>query len=170
MGLGNYLGQRSERLYAEGQRDKESWEIDHFPEIETQEIRDIFKKWGFTGDLLEQSVTTVIANRGVWIDMMMKHELEIQESEEQHPARKGLATFVAFVIAGTVPLVPFLFAVSNPLSWSIGMTIVELFTIGALRAKLTPIRWYSAGLEMLTIGAVAAGSAYAIGALLQKVL
>lgn len=170
MGLGNYLGQRSERLYAKGQREKEDWEIHHFPEIEKKEISNIFSKWGFTGTDLDRAVTVATSRRDVWIDLMMKHELEINISEADHPSRKGLATFVSFIIAGAVPLLPFIAAVPNAFWWSVGMTVVELFSIGALRSKVTPISWYAAGFEMLGIGSLAAGAAYGLGVFIRSLL
>lgn len=167
MGLGNFLGQRSEQAYAQGQREKEAWEIEHLSEVEKKEIREIFSRWGFKGADLERAVAVVTSNKQTWIDIMMKHELEIFESSRQKPARKGVATFLAFIIAGIVPLAPFLFGLAAAFWWAIGLTALELFSIGALRSKLTPASWFGAGLEMLGVGALAAVVAYGVGALVR---
>ncbi len=86
--------------------------------------------------------------------------------EETHPAKHGLATFLAFVAAGAVPLLPYLFAGWRPdgFLWSTVLTLATLFTVGALRAAVTVDRWWRAGLEMLVLGAVVAAAAYGAGA------
>jgi VIT1/CCC1 family predicted Fe2+/Mn2+ transporter len=85
--------------------------------------------------------------------------------EEASPVRHGAATFLAFVAAGTVPLLPFLAAVDVPrFALSSALTLTMLFAVGAARALVTVDRWWIAGLEMLGLGAVVAGAAYGAGA------
>ena len=86
--------------------------------------------------------------------------------EEAHPAKHGMATLVAFVGAGGIPLLPFV-ALSDfgrTLTASIALTFTALFTIGALRAVVTIDRWWLSGLEMLLLGIVVALAAYGSGA------
>jgi len=91
--------------------------------------------------------------------------------EEAHPARHGLVTFLAFVIAGAVPLLPYVLRthVDMQLGWSAALTLTALFSVGATRALVTAERWWWAGLEMLFVGAVVAASAYAAGAFVADV-
>jgi VIT1/CCC1 family predicted Fe2+/Mn2+ transporter len=86
--------------------------------------------------------------------------------EESHPWRHAGATFLAFVAAGSVPLVPYLVPMwgAQAFRWSIVATLASLFAVGALRATVTIERWWAAGLEMLSLGAVVAAAAYAAGA------
>ena len=91
--------------------------------------------------------------------------------EEAHPARHGLATLLAFVVAGAVPLAPFaLGAPGSRLAWSVVLTFVTLFTVGALRALVTVDRWWVAGLEMFGLGAAVALLAYGSGALVAHIV
>lgn len=84
--------------------------------------------------------------------------------EEAHPARHGLATLLAFVLAGAVPLAPYLLATEGPqFAASVALTFLMLFTVGALRAVVTVDRWWLAGLEMLGLGAAVAVVAYGSG-------
>jgi len=87
--------------------------------------------------------------------------------EEAHPIRHGLATFGAFVIAGAVPLLPFL---TPELTFgrfvaSCAVTLAILFGVGAARAAVTIDRWWWSGLEMLLLGVAVAAVAYGSGAL-----
>lgn len=91
--------------------------------------------------------------------------------ERPFPARHGSATFVAFVLVGCIPLFPYAF--SPPESRfvvAIVVTLATLFVVGALRATVTRLRWWVAGLEMLTVGAIAAAVAYVVGLLVAQLM
>lgn len=91
----------------------------------------------------------------------------VAEVEGRHPLYNALATFIAFVVAGAIPLLPYVFGIENNVFyWAIIATSLALFTIGSLRSLVTRVSWWLAGLEMFAIGAVAAGVAYGIGNLL----
>jgi VIT1/CCC1 family predicted Fe2+/Mn2+ transporter len=84
---------------------------------------------------------------------------------EARPFRHGAATFLAFVVAGTVPLLPYLSAVDGPrFLLSSALTLAMLFGVGAARALVTVDRWWIAGLEMLGLGTIVAAAAYGAGA------
>ena len=84
--------------------------------------------------------------------------------EEANPARHGLATLLAFVAAGTVPLLPFAVGITgHGFALSIILTFAMLFTVGALRGLVTVERWWVGGLEMLLLGALVAVAAYGSG-------
>ncbi len=92
--------------------------------------------------------------------------------EEAFPVRHALATFLAFVIAGAVPLFPYMMPALeiDRFAASIALTLGAMFVIGALRALITNARWWKAGLEMLGLGAVVAFLAYASGALVARMV
>jgi len=58
--------------------------------------------------------------------------------QEAFPLRHGLATLAAFVMAGSVPLVPYVFshAAADRFVLSTVLTLGVLFTIGAARARV----------------------------------
>jgi len=92
--------------------------------------------------------------------------------EEASPLRHAIATFVAFVTAGAVPLMPFVVDVtaSSHLTASAVLTFATLFAIGALRTLITVDRWWVAGLEMLGLGVAVSIAAYGSGYVLAWVL
>ena len=84
--------------------------------------------------------------------------------QEAHPGRHGLATLLAFIFAGAVPLAPVALGIGPPaFGWSIALTLGMLFAIGALRAIVTVDRWWIAGLEMFGLGVIVATVAYLSG-------
>ena len=99
-------------------------------------------------------------------------EADNRPQEEASPARHGVATFLAFVVAGSVPLLPYVLGAASDdrFAWSTIATLGALFGIGAARALVTAGRWWRTGLEMLTLGAIVAACAYGAGALVATVL
>jgi VIT1/CCC1 family predicted Fe2+/Mn2+ transporter len=87
--------------------------------------------------------------------------------EETYPWKHGLATLVSFVVAGTVPLLPYMMPIQDGsrLPWSVLLTMTSLFGVGVARAAVTRDRWWRAGFEMLLLGGVVAVAAYGAGAL-----
>jgi len=90
---------------------------------------------------------------------------------EAYPWKHGLATLLAFVIAGIAPLVPYVLPIEpqGRLAMSTGLTFGGLFVLGATRAVITRDRWWRTGLETLLLGAVVALAAYGAGLLVAAV-
>ena len=90
---------------------------------------------------------------------------------EPFPLRHGFVTFVAFVVAGAVPLLGYLFEFSaSQFTVSAVMTLSTLFVVGASRALVTNEKWIPAGLEMLVVAAAAAAVAYGVGAWIAGIM
>ena len=93
-------------------------------------------------------------------------ESQALPEQEARPFRHGAATFAAFVTAGFIPLLPYTIP-PLPLDRfvsSIVLTMLALFTIGALRSTISNAQWWLAGLEMFALGAIVAAVAYGSGA------
>ena len=86
-----------------------------------------------------------------------------------HAAGHGAAIILAFVLAGSVPLLPLIFwPGARTFEISCLATGIILFTVGSLRTVITRARWFVSGLEMLLIGSVAAAVSYAVGFVLRR--
>ena len=92
--------------------------------------------------------------------------------EETYPWKHGLATLLAFVGAGVVPLIPYMLPAAHDgrLLWSSAFTMASLFAVGAARAAVTGDRWWRTGLEMLMLGGIVAVAAYAAGAVVAAIV
>jgi VIT1/CCC1 family predicted Fe2+/Mn2+ transporter len=92
--------------------------------------------------------------------------------EEAYPWKHGAATLLAFVLAGAVPLFPYIVptAAGGRAFWSMALTLTTLFGVGAARATLTKERWWAAGSETLALGALVAAAAYGASALVASLL
>ena len=135
---------------------------------------------GVTGGALSSRAVVIIGVANLFADglsMGVGNYLSIRSNEsaraaqdlveeEASPARHGLATFLAFMLAGAIPLLPYAFPhLDNRPALSVVLTGTALFTVGSLRSLVTIDRWWAAGAEMLGLGALVAVAAYASGAL-----
>lgn len=97
------------------------------------------------------------------------HEMRESSGDSRDPRMTAAVTFVAFVIAGATPLVPYVFGLEPLFLLSIAMTAVTFFVVGASRSMVTGRRWYWNGTEMLAVGMAAATVAFAVGRFLQGI-
>ena len=172
MAISNFLGTRAENQLRDKARQREFDEIRKYPQGEREEIRQIYARKGFEGQLLEEVVEVIIADKKRWVDTMIQEEHGM--ALENHNATKGgLATFAAFCLIGLIPLLPYLlnwllaYEVASPFLWSSILTGVAFLIVGALKARFVNQFWLVASLETLAIGGVAALLAYGAGVFLS---
>lgn len=166
MAASSFLSHTSERDFWRAQRKREEWEVKEFPEIEKEEVREILQKWGVAKERIEPVMQDIIKDKDRWVDLMMREELDLKEVDSARPAKHGIVTFFAFVIAGFMPLLPYLFfgvPFSLQFPVAVAATLVSLFSVGAARALVTAKSFVKSGLEMLLVGGLAAMLAYTIG-------
>lgn len=172
MAASNFLGTRSEIQLLEKARREEREHIRIYPEGEREEIRQIFAQKGFSGSDLERIVEVITADKERWIDTMLQEELGLNLAGPK-PWKAALATFLAFVIVGSVPLWVFLwnwvaaYPIADPFFWCSVTTGVAFLGVGILKGRLVEKNWLLAGGETLLIGGSAAAVAYVVGMLLR---
>jgi VIT1/CCC1 family predicted Fe2+/Mn2+ transporter len=162
MAASNYSGTKAERDEYNQLRHHETHQIDRDPEGEREEIRQIFRLKGFRGTDLDRAVDIITADRQRWIDTMMSEEYGMAAAPRD-PLKSGASTFIAFVLCGAVPLLPFVFQAHLPFHFSIALTAFVFFLIGSIKSRWSLAPWWRSGLETLTIGLGAALIAYAVG-------
>lgn len=172
MAIGDYLSSKAEKEYAGAEREREEWEVDNYPEGEVKEMVELYMEKGITEKDAKAIAGILSKHKKAWVDVMMIEELGIVESDES-PVKNGIVTFFSFAIFGFIPLAAYLAARLIPVIQSFTfvtaciLTGATLFTLGALKVKVTGKRWYYSGLEMFVVGGIAAFAAYIIGAALS---
>jgi predicted membrane protein (TIGR00267 family) len=161
-----YTSAKSERDFYEAERQQEGAEIVATPEVERQEIVDIYTAKGFTGKLLEDVVDTITSNREVWVETMMDEELHLQRVQTPDILRSAVVIGVATLIGHLIPLLPFLvFPRTEALVLAIVLSALVLFGVGVYSAVTLVGDWRAAGLKMVAIGLGAAGIGFVVGRL-----
>ena len=95
-------------------------------------------------------------------------ERHIDEVPEGSLLRAAASTFVAFLLCGLVPLIPYLFGATDAFVPALSASAVVFFVIGSMKSRWSPQSWCRSGLETLAVGSVAAAVAYASGVLLRN--
>jgi VIT1/CCC1 family predicted Fe2+/Mn2+ transporter len=172
MSVGSYLSVKSQKQQYEKEKKNEYWEIENMRESEVQEIRDIFKAKGFDGELLERVVEKITENNDHWVDIMMKHELEMVP-ETRGSIAIGSATFVSFIIVGFIPLfiyvLDYIYELTvNLFLISSTLTFLAFIVIGLLKSYITKTNRLIGIVETLLLGTAAATLAYFVGVVLEK--
>ncbi len=172
MAIGAYLSAKSEKEYYDKEYQREAWEVDEFPEGERQELFEIYLQKGYSDEEAEQLTLIKTRTKKRWVEAMMIDELGMLK-DEGNPIYNGLATLIAFLAAGILPLIVYLFGLIFPIApqlsfqIAIAFSALGLFGIGAGKVKVTQQNPIKSGFEMLLVGGLAAGVAYGVGVILK---
>jgi vacuolar iron transporter family protein len=172
MAVSNYQATQSEKENLDKVRREEERHIDHAPAGEREEIRQIFADKGFEGELLEEVVKVITADREVWIDTMVREEYGLT-TEPRSSVRAAWITFVAFCVAGAIPLLPYAVMVGDSQAMfvlSASLAGVVFFLIGWMRGKVFELNPLKTALGTLALGAGASAIAYGLGSLVESLI
>jgi VIT1/CCC1 family predicted Fe2+/Mn2+ transporter len=163
-----YTSTLADADYYEAERAREFRHIARVPRLEEEEVRTIYARKGFSGELLERIVATITANAETWVSVMMNEEHQLSPVDRRHALRAALVVGAAAVVGSLIPLAPFAALPIGPSMWvSVVTTAAVLFGIGAYKARTMVGHPAKSGLEMAVIGILSALVGYAIGALFQ---
>ncbi|MCX8196708.1 MAG: VIT1/CCC1 transporter family protein [Candidatus Micrarchaeota archaeon] len=164
-----YASKRAEQDHYQRELEQEKWEIENLPEIEREEVKIIYMRKGLKGRQLENMVKMVTSNKQLWLSVMMSEELNLAYIEKEEPLRSALLVGLSAIIGSLVPLVPFIFfPVEQAIAASFALSTAVLFAVGACKAKITVGSWWKSGLEMASIGMLAAIAGWLIGKLISQ--
>jgi vacuolar iron transporter family protein len=165
-----YTSTRAEKEHYDSEVKRELYEIDNMPEQERQEIEDIYSAKGFSGDLLRQVVDKICSSKKIWLEVMMREELHLEDpAEGMTPFWQGILVGGSAIVGSFIPVTPFFFlpvTVATPVSLFASLAI--LFTAGAYKSHLTSGRWLKGGLELMIIGGTAALAGWLVGVFFQS--
>jgi predicted membrane protein (TIGR00267 family) len=166
MGAVGYTSAAAERDYYQSEQAREEAEIDATPEAERQEIRDIYAAKGFSGELLDQVVGTITANRETWLTTMMDEELHLQPVQAPDIMRSAIVITIATLIGHLIPLLPFVWlSRTAALVTAIVLSALVLFGVGVYESVTLVGDWRKNGPKMVAIGLGAAAIGFLIGRL-----
>ncbi len=174
---------------------KRSTERKYFPEFVYGGIDGVVTTFavvaGALGASLSSAVILILGFANLFADgfsmaisnyLSTKSEREIDEKEknkhnhDKEPWRTALATFLAFVIIGFIPLVSFVLAIfipninNNKFLYSILLTAIAFIVVGAEKGRIAGKNRLKGAVETLAIGSVAALIAFIVGYLLRGIV
>lgn len=168
MGAVAYTSTLAEDDLYKSEKEREYRHIHLAPEVETHEIREIYRKKGFEGEELEKIVEVITANPDVWVEVMMSEEFQMSPPEKTHALNSGIVVGVAAIIGSLIPLAPFFFLdVTSSIWTSIAISALTLFVVGFYKARITIGKPFRSGLQMTLIGIISALAGYLVGFLFK---
>jgi len=174
MSIGAYLSTKSQHDNYNKHRQVEYWEVENLPDMEKQEIREIYAAKGFSGELLEKVVEVVTSNKEVWVNTMMKEELEMIK-EDRSPFWIGATTYMSFILIGLIPLFIYVVDYVSPLEQNLFMvasilTALGFIVIGWLKTYVNQTSVFKGISETLFLGGIAAVVAFFVGDFLERLI
>lgn len=174
MSIGAYLSTRSEQDNYEKHKKVEYYEVETFPEVERQEVEEIYRQKGFEGELLQQVVDVITADKDRWVDVMMKEELHMM-ADNKSAFTVGFVTYVSFIFIGLIPLSLYVWDYiwgfhGNLFLGTSVLTSFGFIIVGFLKTYVTETnRWKGIG-ETLLLGILAALVSYYVGDFLEHLI
>jgi len=175
MSVGSFLSTKSDLEHYDHIQAEEYEETEVFPEEETEEIRKIYRDKGFEGEILEDIVAHIVADKDLWVAEMMVGEHDLIR-EDKNPSANALMTFVSFCILGFIPISPYVYAfvtktdLPNAFTIACISTAIAFAIIGYLKGAVNHTNKTRAVIETLVLGGIAAGVAYGVGDWLEKLI
>lgn len=157
MGVGEYLGGKSEREVVRNAIALEQREMLENPDEEFYEQVAYYRLKGFTPDEATLIVKRLATNPDIWLQEMMRDEFGIDPRiAEGGGGRAPFAMGGSFAAGALVPLVGYLFPVDYTTSLFIGIALAAtgLFAIGAFAGRLSNRNMFAKGAELLAFGAL----------------
>jgi VIT1/CCC1 family predicted Fe2+/Mn2+ transporter len=175
MAIGKYSSDKAELEQIQRIKRLEYESIKNKPKEEKEEIREILKEFGFKGRDLSRAEHIITSDPEAWVHMMLHHEFHIME-DNIDPKKGAIATFVAFLLIGFIPLAAY--TLQSFVGWepsktflsSIVATLIGLFIVGTVKTRFSDRHWFLAGIETAAIGGIAALIAYGVGDILGGLL
>ncbi|WP_295312148.1 VIT1/CCC1 transporter family protein [Roseobacter sp.] len=164
MAASNYAGTKAEADDRKRIIRIEERHIEQHREGELEELRQILAQRGLSGQVLDEATREISENKEKWVALMLTDEYGLTR-DAPHPIRAALATFAAFLLAGSIPLIPFVTGMEPAFEISVFATLLTFFLIGTGKSRWSLSAWWWSGAETLLIGALAALIAYFVGGL-----
>ncbi|PYF77235.1 VIT1/CCC1 transporter family protein [Pedobacter nutrimenti] len=167
MGLGGYLAGKTEQEHYQSELLREYQEVEHVPEKEKQEIKDIFAEYGFSPESQTLLAEELSRDKDKWVKFMMKYELGLEEPNPNRARNSASTIGASYAIGGLIPLLPYFFtdSPSEGLKYSSIIGLISLFLFGFFKSKVTGQPLLQGAFKVMIIGALAASAAYGVAKL-----
>jgi len=174
MGAGEWLSSRAYNSYVQKELERETWELDNYPEGEVLEMIELFTQRGMSREDAEVVITRMAKYKDFFVNLMMTEELSLplpMADASAEAFKDGFLMFLSFAIFGMLPVLGFvaLPAVapdtteSVQLAFASGCTGLTLLGLGGFKAHFHDKNYLRGGLETLLLGSACALVAFTVG-------
>ncbi|KAH7024526.1 Ccc1 family [Microdochium trichocladiopsis] len=176
MGLGGYLGARSELQSYHETRRQENLRIATEPDAVDADVQSIFSGYDLSPGTLSQ-LTRELSSSAKYVDFVMEFHHGTPEPSAARALQSALMIALGYMLGGIVPLVPYFFvggSQERDIVWALWVSVcvmaVALFAFGYVKTcvftgwagRRCVKQGILGGAQMVVIGGAAAGSAVAL--------
>ncbi|KIX05026.1 uncharacterized protein Z518_05898 [Rhinocladiella mackenziei CBS 650.93] len=180
MGLGGYVGAKSEVESYEATDRSCNTLILHEPDAASDCVREYFEQFGLSAEETSRVADHIKASSPMFKDFLMQNHFQAAKPERGRPYLSALTLGISYFIGGFIPLIPYFIVVRSDvltgLWWSIGLMAVVLLMFGYVKTGVvrgwTGRENYQActggAIQMLVVGVIAAGAAVCLVRLINQ--
>lgn len=164
-----YTSKLAEADFYQSEYERERWEIQHIPQGEMEEIRALYRNYGFEGKTLNTIVDTITSNKKLWLRVMMEQELKLSPIDRRDAIPTAFIVGFSALVGSFIPLTPYLLLpIQHATVVSLCVSSLSLFFVGYYKAKKTIGRKFTkSGIEMMVIGMISALVGFIVGSIFK---
>ncbi|EXJ58615.1 hypothetical protein A1O7_06042 [Cladophialophora yegresii CBS 114405] len=171
MGLGGYVGAKSEVESFNATARSCSQLMLHEPETARDLVREYFEQFGLSAKDTTRVVDHIRASAPMFKEFLMQNHFQAAKPETNRPYLSALTLALSYFVGGFIPLIPYFVVARDDvlagLWWSIGLMALVLLIFGYVKTGVVRgwtgrdnYRACTAGAgQMLIVGIIAAGAA-----------
>ena len=164
MATGAFLGSRSEQDVQRAEIAKEARELEEHPAEELAELVVLYQREGLSFSDAQGVAEHIAADKDLWLRTLVEKELGLSPDVTSNPVKDALAMGAAFIVGAVIPIIPYFFIHDKVgIAISVSATLVGLFVLGMGKGRIVQKSPVLQGLEILLIGAAAAGVGFGLG-------
>lgn len=164
MGSGEYLSMRAQKELYGYEIDVERRALQDEPDVEREELRDIFIGRGIDAELAERLSTDLMRDPDLALRTHTREELGIDPSATGSPWTAALSSFLFFSVGAFIPLLPWIVvSTGNVIWWSVTLAGVAIIFVGAAVGHFTRRGVVYSALRALIIMSLASAVTFGVG-------
>ena len=164
MGSGEYLSMRAQKELYGYEIDVERRALQDEPDLEREELRDIFLGRGIDAELAERLSTDLMRDPDLALRTHTREELGIDPSATGSPWIAALSSFLFFSVGAFIPLLPWIvFSTGNVIWWSVALAGGSILFVGAAVGHFTRRGIIYSALRALIIMSLASAVTFGVG-------
>jgi VIT1/CCC1 family predicted Fe2+/Mn2+ transporter len=164
MGSGEYLSMRAQKELYGYEIDVERRALQDEPDLEREELRDIFLERGIDAELAERLSTDLMRDPDLALRTHTREELGIDPSATGSPWIAALSSFLFFSVGAFIPLLPWIVvSTGNVIWWSVALAGGSIIFVGAAVGHFTRRGIIYSALRALIIMSLASAVTFGVG-------
>ncbi len=164
MAAGEYVSVASQAELALAEIEMERREHERSPGAEQDELAGLYRARGLDPALAAEVARQLSRNPAGALDVHVREELGVCLTDLPSPVLAASSSLLSFAVGAFLPLAPYLLGVSSLLPVVV-ISVIGLFSAGAVVSRVTARSWWSSGLRQLVFGVGAAALTFGLGSL-----